>query len=370
VELEILDVELAGMRCHTRIPFRFGGATLVSAPVLVARVCAQVAGEEQIGFASDLTVPKWFEKDATKSAGDDVRALFASAQRAAAAYRGLAGTPFEIWQSAYARCIRGDLTSGVALLDGFGAALVERAMIDAACRAAGVSFRDALVSDLLGFDAGALLAEASGLRSRDLVSSPAPERVLVRHTIGGLDPLRSDEVPDALRNEDDHPVALEEDIRRFGLRAFKLKTSGDPAADARRLAAIARVVGEHAPRDPLFTLDANESYADLAQVGALLDLLERDPDGRLVLEGLAYLEQPLPRARTLDPSTTQAVRALAARVPLLIDEADDSIDAFRRALDIGYRGSRSRTARASSAPWPTVPSVSRAARAASRRVRI
>ena len=64
----------------------------------------------------------------------------------------------------------------------------------------------------------------------------------------------------------------------------------------------------------------------------------RDPDGRGLLEKLAYVEQLLPRAQTLDPSSADGVRAIAASIPLLIDEADDSVDAFQRAFEIGYRG--------------------------------
>jgi len=156
--------------------------------------------------------------------------------------------------------------------------------------------------------------------------------------VGGLDPLRRADVPAGLRGEDGHPIALEEDVARYGLRAFKLKAGGEPAADAARLCEIARVVEAAGADDPLYTLDANESFESVAAIGELLDRLEADPDGRRLLEGLHYLEQPLPRARTLDPETRDDVRALGERVPLLIDEADDAVDAFARALDLGYRG--------------------------------
>ncbi len=335
MEIRIPSVAFAGTLCRTRLPFRFGRVTLTEAPVLLARVTVVADGREAVGHAGDLCVPKWFEKDPHKSSGDDMRALLASAERAALAFAGAAGRPFAIWRAAHARCTEGDLASGVPLVDGFGVALVERAMLDATCRLAGCSFREALSTDLFGFDAGAVLDELRGL---PLPLAPASERVLMRHTVGGLDPLRSSEVPDALRGDDDHPVALEEDIRRYGLRAFKLKAGGDPAADAKRLGEIARVVADATDAAPFYTLDANESYERIADVGALLTALERDADGRRVLDGLQYLEQPLPRARTLDPSTRDEVAALAARVPLLIDEADDGLDAYARAFDIGYRG--------------------------------
>jgi hypothetical protein len=337
VEIEIRSVAFAGNLCRARIPFRFGKVTLEAAPVAIARVEIRANGALAVGHSGDLCVPKWFEKDAAKSTADDVRALFASAERAALAYRGAAGTAFAIWQAAHARCTVGDLASGVPLVDGFGVALVERALLDAACRARGSSFREALEANSFGFEPGALLPETRSLDAGTLVAAPAAS-VLVRHTVGGLDPLRRADVSAQMRGNDDHPVSLEEDIARYGLRAFKLKAGGEPATDALRLAEIARVVAEHAAQDPIFTLDANESYTDTAQVGKLLELLGADPDGRSILEHLAYIEQPLPRARTLDPATRDDVLALAQSVPLLIDEADDSIDAFQRALDIGYRG--------------------------------
>ncbi len=340
-EIEIEGVELRATRCRTRLPFRFGIVTLTEAPVLVARVRARVDGVTSGGFAADLCVPKWFEKDPQKSVHEDVATLFASAERAATAWTGAAGTPFGVWQAAHRRCLDGDLASGVRLVDGFGVALVERAMLDATCRAAERSFLGALENDLFGFDAGALLPELEGdthAKSPALLAHPSADRVLVRHTVGGLDPLRRTEVSPALRGDDDHPVALEDDIARFGLRAFKLKAGGVPEDDVARLCEIVRVVDEAGVTDPIYSLDANESYEDVTTVAALLDRLEADPDGRRLVESLVYLEQPLPRARTLDPSTADDIRALAARVPLLIDEADDAIDAFARATAFGYRG--------------------------------
>ena len=338
MDLEIRDVKFAASLCRTRIPFRFGAVTLVEAPVVIARVRIRAGGDEFSGNSGDLCVPKWFDKNPTATSADNVRSLLASAERAGRAFSLQTGTAFEIWQRAHAQCVMGDLASGVALADGFGVALVERATLDAVCQAVGLSFRDALLQDVFGFRPDAVIPDAAGFASADIVVPEPLQRVLVRHTVGGLDPLRSAEVPAELQHDDGHPVALEEDIARFGLRAFKLKAGGDPAADARRLTDIARVVAEHALPEPIFTLDANEQYPDLGQLGKLLDALEADDDGRRLLEGLLYVEQPLPRAQTLDPASTDAVRAIASSVPLLIDEADDRPDAFRRAFDIGYRG--------------------------------
>ena len=338
IEIEIEDVSFRARACRTRLPFRFGVVTLTSAPVLTARVRLRADGRAFDGYAADLCVPKWFEKDPSKRLIDDFETLFASAARAAEAFRGGRGSAFGVWLGAYRRCVEGEQASGVALVDGFGVALVERAMIDATCRTAGLAFADAVARGALGFEPGRVLPTASGIAVSDVVATPRPKRVLVRHTVGGLDPLRPEEVTPEQRGVDEHPVALAEDIRRFGLRAFKLKCGGEPEQDARRLAAIARVVRDEGVDDAIYSLDANESYASVREVEALLDRLETDRDARRILDGLAYLEQPLPRDRTLDASGRDDVARLARRVPLLIDEADDRLDAFERALALGYRG--------------------------------
>ena len=46
--------------------FRFGVHTLTTAPLAILRVEAAVGAERSIGYASDLVVPKWFEKDARR----------------------------------------------------------------------------------------------------------------------------------------------------------------------------------------------------------------------------------------------------------------------------------------------------------------
>ena len=83
--LRILSTELRLTDVKTRLPFRFGGAILNTAPFATMRVVIATAdGEEAEGFSSDLLVPKWFEKDPKKSARDDVNALLASVERASA----------------------------------------------------------------------------------------------------------------------------------------------------------------------------------------------------------------------------------------------------------------------------------------------
>jgi hypothetical protein len=336
MRLRVLRADVDVRPCFARLPFRFGAATVTAAPLLTARVvCASDAGEVE-GLAGDFAMPRWFDKDPSKSPEESSNDLIASARHAAAAYRADAGgTAFELWRAAYARGPSA-APPGDRLVRGFGVALFERALLDAACRAAGLSFRGALAADTFGFRPGEVLPELADWNLNDDLPAPAAS-IRVRHTIGGADPLRADDVPPEKRVADGLPVALADDIARYGLESFKIKLSGDPRADARRLFDVADVLDEFVgARLAEVTLDANERYADLAELGRVLDILATSEPGARLLAHVAFVEQPLDRARSFDPALTAALKALP--VPAILDEADHGIEAFPRALALGYSG--------------------------------
>jgi hypothetical protein len=57
-------------------------------------------------------------------------------------------------------------------------------------------------------------------------------------------------------------------------------------------------------------------------------------DMQRLVAATRYIEQPLPRAITLDTDIT----ALAGTTPVLIDESDNTLDAFPAAIGRGYTG--------------------------------
>ena len=116
-----------------------------------------------------------------------------------------------------------------------------------------------------------------------------------------------------------------------------MKLSGDPVADAARLARIGKEL-DTLGRDYKVTLDANEQYADLAALQALIDRLDREPALRSISSRLLYIEQPMPR----DITRQSPLGSLAAR-GFIIDEADDSYDAFPAARALGYHGISSKS---------------------------
>jgi L-alanine-DL-glutamate epimerase-like enolase superfamily enzyme len=109
---------------------------------------------------------------------------------------------------------------------------------------------------------------------------------------------------------------------------------GDARADVERLSAIAAVL-DRIPEPYHVSLDGNEQYAD---AGAVIDLLSRIEGTRLA-SSIVFIEQPIKRQNALAADISR----LAKLKPVIIDESDDSLDAFPRAKALGYRGVSSKT---------------------------
>ena len=325
--------------CHTRLPFRFGASTMRQAPLCLLRAEIETdAGVKAVGFSSDLLVPKWFDKNPDTTTRHDLDNLLNSVRQAAAAASDThmtPGTVFQLWRRVYQTCAG---VHGAPLVNGFGAALIERAVIDAACRAADQPFFDALKTDLFGFEPGAMLAELAGWNPSETLPAAPSETVKVRHTIGLLDALRAGDLAPADRVNDGLPQSLEEDIERYKLDHFKIKLSGDAEFDTQRVIRIAEILQSAVSGPPRITLDGNEQFDTLDDLTATLARVAKSAAGRALLDGLLYIEQPLPRRHTFDPRRNAAMKSLEAFAAALIDEADADLHAFKRAVELGYRG--------------------------------
>lgn len=343
MEAKIQQGDLFISECRTRIPFGFGGSALTEAPLLMLRVVLEdKQGARATGFASDLLVPKWFEKDPRLSSGEDVARLVASAREALSLALDAGSAPltvFDLWHHVYRRRVLDAKESDPpALLRGFGVALLERAAMDASCRLQGISFFDALKRGAFGFRPERVHPELDGYDLAKSLPAEPLAHVTIRHTVGLLDPIRADDVASADRVKDGLPQALEEDIATYGLDHFKIKLSGDADADVERLLKIAEVCEEQLQLRTRFTLDGNEQFERIADVVALLDELARHARGQRFLGGLLYVEQPLRRAYTFDPDRHTAMERLSTYAPAIIDEADSDPSALKRARALGYRG--------------------------------
>jgi len=321
VKFQVSAIELFERDVRLRLPFRFGVVTLSAAPQAFVRCRIRCAnGCEAEGAAAELLAPKWFDKDPALSNEDNFNQLRASLTAARADY--LAGGANSAWGHFLAHTRAG-------LVAGYGPALIERAVLDALCRALGVSFYDAVRHNQIGagtFEGMDVAATLAGLRPVD--------RIAARHTVGLVDSITAADVNE--RVNDGLPETLEEVVVRYGHRYFKLKVAGDARADLERLAAVASVLDRIA--EPYYvSLDGNEQYADLAGVAELWRRMKSDARLARLATSILFIEQPVTRSHALE----QPVAGIAR--PVIIDESDDSLDAFVRARALGYRGVSSKT---------------------------
>ena len=123
-------------------------------------------------------------------------------------------------------------------------------------------------------------------------------------------------------------------VRRDGLGYFKVKISGDADADLIRLGRIWNVVVN--VEQPVVTLDGNESYDDLDEFVKFVEMFEERLIG--LYQHTSFIEQPLTRALTRNPSINDAIKTLGKKKPVVIDEADGELNSFREAFKLGYAG--------------------------------
>ena len=321
-----------------RIPFRFGVVTLTRAPQAFVRARIRLAdGRESTGAAAEMLVPKWFDKDPALSNEDNLAQLRASLALAREAY--LAGgenSAFGHWIDNYGPQIALGTAQVLNNLDAcFGPALIDRALLDALCRARNISFYEAVKSNLIGMSAPGWQADLMAFDMESFLEALEPQAgIAARHTIGLVDPISKTE----RRVNDGLPETLEEVVARYGHRWFKLKVAGDPAADVERLAEIAAVL-DRVPGGYQATLDGNEQYADADAVLVLMKRIKEDARLRQLAASIVFIEQPVKRQNALSGDMS----ALAEEKPVIIDESDDSLEAFPRARRLGYTGVSSKT---------------------------
>jgi hypothetical protein len=309
-------------------PFRFGAVVVHAASQVFVRVAIALEGKgTAVGATAEMMVPKWFDKRPQLTPEATVDELRHSLLIARGLYLGHGG--FETAFGLHAACIGAQLVDCARqdippLAAAFGPAEIDKAILDALLRCVGANFFDGMAANIAGVDPrlspdlrddeiGAFLARC---RRRP--------RVAVRHTVG-------------LDDQVEGQGGVAESAQNSGARYFKLKLSGAPEQDAQRLRRIGAELAT-LPHDFSVTLDANEQYADLAALRALVDRLERDGALKAIATRLLYIEQPLPR----DISRQSPLGRLGVR-DFIIDEADDGYDAFPAARALGYRGISSKS---------------------------
>jgi hypothetical protein len=319
VKLKVASLELFERDVRLRMPFRFGVVTLTESPQAFVRARIRTEdGREAEGAAAELLAPKWFDKNPALSNEDNYEQLRASLRSARERY--LAHGMQTAWRHS---------SPGKGLVENYGPALVDRAVLDALLRAAGISFFQAIQQNVVGaesFEGIELAAFFAGLKPL--------WKIAARHTVGLVDPITAGDIRQ--RVDDGLPETLEEVIERYGHRWFKLKVGGNADADVERLVAIASVLdGIVEPYH--VSLDGNEQYEDMEGVAELWRRMKADKRLARLVSSIVFIEQPVKRSAALE----RPVEGIEK--PVIIDESDDSLDAFPRAKALGYKGVSSKT---------------------------
>jgi len=337
------DVEFFERHVTLRMPFRFGVVTLTEAPQVFVRARIGLAdAREQWGQAAELLAPKWFDKspDLTNEQNfDQLRRALAIARRlmldTGTRPMSAFGLHAAVMEEHYARCEAVGLNRLVA---SFGTALIDRAVLDALCRAQGVSVFEAVRRNLPGIT-GATTPDLAGFDLPGFLAGLAPsETIEVRHTVGLVDAIRDDEIAPEVRVGDGLPESLEAVVAAYGHRYFKLKVGGNLQADIDRLARIASVL-DRIGEPYVVSLDGNEQYGDVDAVLELVERMAAEPALARLYAAILYIEQPITRVHALD----RPVQKLAALKPVAIDESDADIDVFPAARALGYGGISSKS---------------------------
>ena len=294
-------------------------------------------GNETFGCSADRLSVRWLDKRPGRDKAQKLNELVALIEYGGDLYRrsDKFDSPFGLWSSLHDRIIQAGEASGQeGLTSTFVSALLERAVIDAVCRIRGLPFHQALRQNLLGIDLGKLDPKTTEVDISRLFEPPPRTAIEIRHTVGSFDPLTEADLDGSLVIKDHLPVTLEQCINVYGLRCFKVKITGDPAHDLKRLARIWELV----PRahEPLITLDANEAYEDLEAFENMVNQLERT--NLALFQHIAFIEQPLPRRLALSEAAAEYITRINKKKPVIIDESDDSLGAFDRAIAVGYAG--------------------------------
>ncbi|MCR9291818.1 MAG: mandelate racemase/muconate lactonizing enzyme family protein [bacterium] len=300
-------------------------------------VLSDSSGETTWGCSADRLSVRWLDKRPGRDTGLKRRELAVLLEQTRQLYMEEPNfdSPFAKWLRLHPLVMqRGRAMNQESLTSAFASSLFERALLDAVCRLAERPLFVMLKQDALGINLADLNSDLAGQNLADYLPQLPTTEIAVRHTVGLFDPLTDEDWPAAQRVHDGLPETLQEYIQQQGIRYFKVKLSGDVAADLKRLARLWDIMPFS--RQPVITLDANEAFADVENLANFVSRLQKEQLG--LFQHVAYIEQPLPRNIALLPRLSRSLRDIGRMKPLIIDESDGTLDSCRQALNVGYAG--------------------------------
>ncbi|MDA7618314.1 hypothetical protein N8703_03345 [Verrucomicrobia bacterium] len=339
-KIRIVDARTNAVTLNTRMPFKYGIATMTTFPLVFVMLHCEIDGKPVSGIASDLLPPKWFKKDPDQDPQSELQELQQVIDHACQAATGMESSSiFDAWLDLYrVQSSWGQSKSYPALLTHFGTSLVERALIDTYCRHTSTSFFKALKANAFSLQLETIHAHLHDSIPGDYLPQKPLERILARHTIGLGDPLSNEDIPKANALNDGLPHSLEDCIKTYGLKHFKIKISGNYEADLQRLRAIASIVNTNAINRFGFSLDGNEQFTDLPTFKDYWLRMTRSEGLKTFFERLLFVEQPLHRDVALLPEIGEHFETWQDRPPIIIDESDGDLHSMAEGLKLGYAG--------------------------------
>ena len=297
-------------------------------PILHLRLKVESeSGSIVTGISASGIPPLWFDKGVGKTHENNIHDLSLSLRIALNKYLELqSATIWDLHRLAEPLARKIAASQGLnELTAGFGIALVDSAMIDAACRHTGTTFHAALKSDLLGY----------GSDFGTMIPASPLETIALRHTVGLADPITGTDVTTPIG--DGLPETLEDVIREYRASYFKIKISGDAAESRDRLRKIAAVLDGQAG-DYKTTLDGNEQFHDMGEFAAFMREASEDPALKAFWKRTLWIEQPVARDYSLIDAVAGPLKEVSAFKPVIVDESDGSDDVVQRAFSLGYQG--------------------------------
>lgn len=314
---------------------------------MVFRTVIEVDGRLQAGYSGDCLPPSWFDKSPGKTYARQIEDMLWVIAAADASYRAELGRPgsfFAAWRAVVEHVHEASVARDLPpLLASFGASVVERAIMDAMCRAKRLSFAKAARCNLFGLVPSDVHPQLANFQPQDWLPPDPRASIYVRHTVGLSDPLTSNDIPEDERLDDGFPQSLEEYVERCGLRYLKVKVSNQRERDVERLVVIASLMQRYRGDQYGMTLDGNEQYGNAGDFDGLIEAIRGEPALKTLWANVIAVEQPLERGIALSAEHTRGVRELSRTKPVIIDESDGTLDSYRKSIELGYRGVSSKS---------------------------
>lgn len=339
-KIVIQNAHIQSVDLKTRMPFKYGIATMTSFPLVFITVHCEIDGIATQGIASDLLPPKWFKKDPNQSPSEELAELRSVIEHACDISSGLKGNSvFHCWQQLYQeQAVWGKQQNHPPLLYHFGTSLIERALIDAFCRHHQTTFFQALKENSFGIQLDTIHPTLDQTTLAKTLPNTPLTSIIARHTVGLSDPLTDSEIDPKDRLDDGLPQSLESCMRTYGLKHLKIKICGNFETDRQRLIDISHMVTHLNLKGFGYTLDGNEQFESMAGFRDYWNQLKSIKNLEPFMSHLIFVEQPLHRDVALNPDVSNEMSAWKDRPNMIIDESDGSLGSAAKAIRLGYSG--------------------------------